>query len=180
MANSRKGDDMDKKDESKKMVLYVNAYPDEELAEEDFEALKKLHSEGWVGAYDAGIVTKDADGKLGITTHTDTTRTGAATGLAVGVLLGVIFPPSVLVTSAIGAGAGAVIGHHFNDISKEDLEELGKFLEDNEAALVVIGELRTEEMVKEATKQSLKEYKKEFNANAKEFNEELDKAISEM
>jgi uncharacterized membrane protein len=162
------------------MFLYVGAYATETSAKEDYDALLKLHKEGFVGSYDVGIVTKAADGKLDIARHTDSTGKGARRGLAVGVFLGIVFPPSILASGVVGAGAGAAIGHHFNEISKDDLKEIGDFLEDNEAALVIIGESQIQEMVNQAAKSALKEYKKEFNANAREFNRQIDQEIKAM
>jgi uncharacterized membrane protein len=167
-------------DENKSMFLYVAAYNDEASAEKDFESLMELRKEGWVGTYDAGIVSKDAEGKLNISRHTDSTGKGVRRGLVIGVLLGVIFPPSVLAGGLIGAGTGAAIGHSFNDISKDDLKELGEFLEKNQSALVVVGESKVEEMVRKAVKQAVKDYKKEFNADVKEYNKELDDLIKEI
>lgn len=165
--------------EEKTMFLYVGAYEDETTANEDLEALKALYKEGWVGSYDAGIVVKE-EGKLNVKRSTDSTGKGTRRGLAVGAVLGVIFPPSVIVSGVVGATAGRVIGKHMNGISKDDMKEIGEFLEENEAALVVIGELKIEEMVNKAAKQALKQYKKEFNADVKEYNKEIDAAISEL
>ncbi len=167
-------------DEDKTMFLYVAAYASEADAKADYDAFLQLHDEGWVGSYDVGIVTKDADGKLDIKRHTDSTGKGTRRGLAVGVLLGIVFPPSILASGAVGAGAGALLGHHFNDVSKDDLKAIGEFLENNEAALVIIGESQVEEMVRKAVKSAIKDYKKEFNADAKEFNKQLDEAIKEV
>jgi uncharacterized membrane protein len=162
------------------MFLYVGAYSDETAAQEDFDALKDLHKEGWVGTYDAGIVAKDAEGKMSIKRYTDSTGKGARRGLAVGVLLGIIFPPSIIASGAVAAGAGAAIGHSFNDISKDDLKALGELIDNNQSALVVIGESKVEEMVDKAVKQAVKEYKKEFNADVKEYNKSLDAVIKEL
>ncbi len=162
------------------MFLYVGAYSDEVTAQEDFDALKALHKEGWVGTYDAGIVVKNNEGKMNIQRHTDSTGKGAREGLVVGVVLGIIFPPSVIVSGAVAAGAGAAIGHNFNDISKDDLKTIGELIDNNQSALVVIGESRVEEMVDKAARQALKEYKKEFNADVSEYNKALDEAIKEI
>jgi uncharacterized membrane protein len=112
--------------------------------------------------------------------YTDSTGKGTRRGLAVGAVLGVIFPPSILVSGLVGATAGNLIGRYLNDIPKEDLKEIGEYLEANEAALVVIGELKIEEMVNKVVKQAVKQYKKEFNADVKEYNKELDEAIKEL
>jgi len=179
-AHAPEGDGMAKTKEDKKMFLYVGAYPDEQSAEADYKAFLDLRKEGWVGSYDVGIVVKDNEGKIDVTRHTDSTGKGTRRGLAVGVLLGIVFPPSILAGGLIGAGSGALIGRHFNDISKKDLKELGDYIEDNEAALVIIGESKVDEMVKQAAKSAIREYKKEFNADADEFNRQLDKAEKEI
>lgn len=165
---------------AKDMFIYLGGYPSEDAAKADYEELKKAHGEGWVGSYDVGIVVKDENGKIHVKRHTDSTKTGAWTGLAVGALLGVIFPPSVLVSGALGAGAGALIGHSFNDISKGDLKQIGDFLQDNEAALVILGESKLEHMVDKASKNAIKEYKKTFDADVKEFDKQLNKAMKDL
>lgn len=164
----------------KNMFLFVGAYQNEDMANEDFEALKELRAAGFVGSYEVGIVSKDKDGKLDIKRHTTNTGKGTGWGLAVGALVGAIFPPTILAGGLVGAGAGALVGHQFNDISKDDLKEIGEYIENNEAALVVIGESKVEDMINKAAKNAVKEYKKEFNADAKEFNKQLDEAIKDM
>ena len=171
---------MAKTEDDKEMFLYVGTYPDEESAEEDYHALVDLHKAGWVGSYDVGIVVKNDEGKIDVVRHTDSTGKGARRGLAVGVLLGVVFPPSILASSLIGAGSGALIGHHFNDITKEELEELGEYIQDDEAALVVIGESKAEKMIRKEIKSAMREYKKEFDADADEFSKQLDQAMKEV
>lgn len=164
-------------DSDKTMFLYVGAYEDEDAASEDYKALVALHKEGWVGSYDAGIVSKDDEGKLDIKRRTDSTAKGTKRGLAVGALMGVIFPPSILASGLIGAGAGRLIGKHFNDIPREDLKMIGDYIERNQSALVIVGESKVEEMVDKATRNALKAYKEEFNADVKAYNKELDAAI---
>ena len=167
-------------DQDKEMFLYVAAYEDDTMANEDFELLQELNKEGWVGTYDAGIVVKDAEGKLSIKRHTDSTGKGTRRGLAVGAILGIVFPPSILAAGLVGAGAGAMIGRSLNDVSKDDLKDIGELLENNESAIVVIGESTVEDKAKELTKQAVKEYQKEFNSDVKEYNKALDEAVKEL
>lgn len=162
------------------MFLYVAAYSDELAASEDFELLQDLNKEGWVGTYDAGVVVKDSEGKLSVKRHTDSTGKGLRRGLAVGAVLGLIFPPSIIVSGLVGAGAGAAIGHSLNDVTKDDLKDIGELLENNESAIVVLGELKVEEKIRELTKKSIKEYQKEFNSDVKEYNKYLDEVVKEI
>ncbi len=166
--------------DDKTMFIYVAAYSDETAASEDFELLQALNKEGWVGTYDVGIVTKDAEGKLNVKRHTDSTGKGLRRGLAVGAVLGIIFPPSIIASGVIGATAGATIGHSLNDVSKDDLKDIGELLENNESAIVVIAESKVEDKVRELTKHAIKEYQKEFNSDVAEYNKSLDEAVKQV
>jgi uncharacterized protein YcfJ len=57
------------------------------------------------------------------------TQHGAWTGVAVGAVLGILFPPALLIGVAIGGLAGGVIGHFWNGMSRKDVMELDKALE---------------------------------------------------
>ena len=85
-------------------------------------------------------------------------------------------PPSILVSGAIGAGAGALIGHLRGGMSDSDLKEVGEMLDESEAALIVVGEVTVERAVEDATKRAKKEMKKEVRADAKEMEKAIDRA----
>ena len=167
-------------DSTNNMVLYVGAYADEDSATNDYEAMLTLRAAGAIGAFDAGVVSKDADGKMDIKRHTSSTSKGTWTGMAAGAVLGLIFPPSILGAGIVGAGTGAAIGHSMNNISKDDLKDLGDLLSANESALIVIGESEVEKMIKEAVKSATKEYTKEFEADSKDFEKQLKEAEKEL
>ena len=96
--------------------------------------------------------------------------------MAVGAAIGLIFPPSVLVSGLVGAGAGALIGHLEGGMSRSDLKEVGEMLDESEAALIVIGEATIERAVDEVTKRAKKAMKKEVRADAKEIERAIDTA----
>ena len=72
-----------------------------------------------------------------------------------------IFPPSILVSGLIGAGAGALIGHLHGGMSRSDLKEIGEMLDESDAASIVADETTIE--------RANKEMKKEVRAEAKEI-----------
>ena len=151
------------------VFLYAGEYQSVDDAKADLEALKELHREHFVGTYDAAVVTKNAEGKVEIVDKIEKpTQHGGWAGLAVGAAIGLIFPPSVLVSGLVGAGAGALIGHLEGGMSRSDLKEVGEMLEESEAALIVVGEATIERAVEEATKGAKREMKKEVRADAKE------------
>jgi uncharacterized membrane protein len=159
------------------VFLYIGEYDSVEDAKADLEELKELHSEHVVGTYDAAVVTKNEEGKVKIVDKIEKpTQHGGWAGLAVGAALGLIFPPGVLVTGLLGAGAGALIGHLEGGMSRSDLKEIGDSLDRSEAALIVVGEATIERAVEEATRRAKRELKKEVRADARE----MDRAIDAM
>ena len=80
----------------KPVYLYVATYDSLSDATADYEALKILYKNGEVATYDASIITKDTSGKVHVTKHEKPTQHGAWTGLAVGAVAGLIFPPSIM------------------------------------------------------------------------------------
>jgi uncharacterized membrane protein len=94
----------------------------------------------------------------------------------VGAAIGVIFPPSILVSGLVGAGAGALIGHLHGGMSRSDLKEMGEMLDESDAALIVVGEATIERAVEEATQRAKKQMKKEVRAEAKEIEKAIDEA----
>jgi uncharacterized membrane protein len=159
------------------VFLYVGEYDSVEDAKADLEELKELHREDVVGTYDAAVITKNEEGKVKIVDKIEKpTQHGGWAGLAVGAALGLIFPPSILVSGLVGAGAGALIGHLEGGMSRSDLKEVGESLERSEAALIVVGEATIERAVEEATRRAKREMKKEVRADAREMERAIDEA----
>ena len=157
------------------MFLYVGEYESVDDAKADLDALKELHREHVVGTYDAAVVTKNEDGKVKIVDKIEKpTQHGGWAGLAVGAAIGLIFPPSLLVSGLAGAGAGALIGHLRGGMSRDDVEEIGEMLDESEAALIVVGEATIERAIEEETKRAKKSMKKQVEAEAKEMERAID------
>src|SRR5215203_3389323 len=155
------------------MFLYAGDYDSVDDAKADLGALKELHREHLVGTYDAAVITKDEEGKVKIVDKTEKpTQHGGWAGLAVGAAIGVIFPPSILVSGLVGAGAGALIGHLHGGMSRSDLKEIGEMLDESDAALIVVGETTIERAVEEQTRRA----KKDVRADAKQIERAIDKA----
>lgn len=159
------------------IIVFVGDYASLAGAEADWEAVKDLHKAHVLGTYDAALVTKDEKGKPKIVHKTEKpTQHGGWAGLGVGALFGLLFPPSLLVSGAIGAAAGGVIGHLAGGMSRSDLKDLGEALDEGEALIVVIGELTIERAVDEAMKDAKKTTKKQIDADAKAMKEAVDAA----
>lgn len=158
------------------VFLYIAAYDTEEDAREDYEVLKELHAGGVVGTYDAALVTKDADGKVHVHKHEKPTQHGAWTGAGVGAVLGILFPPTIIGTAIVGGAAGGLIGHLWRGMSRGDVKDLGEALDAGEAALVVVGRSQLEETLDRELRRANKRIKKQLDADAKDFEKELEEA----
>ena len=141
--------------------LCVGIYDRLETAELDYADLKTLHGEGRVGAYDAAVVARDASGAIAVQERKKDTVRGGWTGLGIGALAGLLFPPSILATALAGGVAGGLVGKARESLSKADAEERGAALKGDEVALAVVGDValfeRLEQVLPRASRRVAKE-----------------------
>jgi uncharacterized membrane protein len=163
----------------KKLFVFVGVYNSKEDAEADYDVLKDLHRQKVVGSYDVAVISKDDDGKVHVSKHEKPTQHGAWSGLGVGALIGVIFPPSVVAMGALGAVTGGLIGHFRHGMPRSDMKELGEALEEGQASLVVIGEDKLDEAVAKELKRMNKQIEREIQLDAHETRKQLDGAIDD-
>ncbi len=161
------------------VFLYAAVYDTIEDAEADYEAVFDLHAAGAIGTFDSAVIRKEADGKVRVTKTEKPTQHGAWTGAAVGALVGLVFPPAVIGSAIVGAGAGGLTGHLTKGIPRGDLKELGEELEANSAAVIVLGESKIEEQLEQATKRANKLIEKQVDADADEFKRAIEDADKE-
>ena len=162
------------------VFLYVGTYPDEAVARDDYEVVKDLHAVGAVGSYDAAVLTKDAKGKVHENKDETTTRHGAWGGLAVGALVGLLFPPAIIGSAAIGAAVGGVGGHLWKGLSRSDVKELGEFIDAGEACLLVVGESKVAEAIEKADLKAEKQVAKELDVDPKDIDAAVKDAAKQL
>ncbi len=164
---------------NKTVVVYVATYANLDDAKTDYAAVKQLYSDGVIGTYDAAVVSKDVTGKVKIITTEKPTQYGAWTGLAVGALVGIFFPPYLVWEIPVGAGAGALIGHFWRGLSRSDLKQIGDTLQESTATLIVIGQSKLEQFLQDATKHAVKQFEKELSTDVDTFNKDLTEAVNQ-
>lgn len=120
--------------------LLIAVYPDDEQAALILETLKQMHQGGTINLIDSAVVSKDADGKVKIhETEELTARKGARRGAIAAGIFGIIYPPSLIISLAAGAGVGALSGIlRDTGVKKQKLEEVGSKLEPGKAAVVAL------------------------------------------
>jgi uncharacterized membrane protein len=158
------------------VFLYAAVYDEVADAEADYEAVFDLHAMGAIGTFDSAVIRKDDDGKVHVTKTEKPTQHGAWTGAAVGALVGIVFPPALLGSAIVGAGAGGLTEHLRKGVSRGDLKDLGDELEAGTAAVIVLGESKIEEQLQKAMTRANKLIEKQVDADADELEREIDAA----
>ena len=88
----------------KPMIAFIATYDEVADARQDYEEVKQAHGKGLIGHYDAAIIWKNDAGNVEIdSVSNEASKKWLLAGLGAGALVGLIFPPSILATSAIGA-----------------------------------------------------------------------------
>lgn len=106
-------------------TLFVADFSDTDTAWQAYEALLSVEDGATVEIEGVLVVKRGAEGKLEIQKATDhSTKTGLKWGVVGGVVLGVLFPPSILASAAamgtIGAASGKIRQlHHRIELGKE-------------------------------------------------------------
>jgi len=166
--------------DTKPLFIYVGTYPSEMAARDDYQVVKDLHAVGAVGSYDAAVLTKDAKGKVHENKDETTTRHGAWGGLAVGALVGLLFPPAIIGSAVVGAAVGGVGGHLWKGMSRSDVKELGEFIDAGEACLLVVGESKIAEAIEKADLKAEKQVAKQLDVDPKDIDAAVKEAAKEL
>ena len=160
--------------------IYVGTYPSEAAARDDYDVVKDLHAAGAVGTYDAAVVTRDDAGKVHVNKDEMATGHGAWGGAAVGAVVGILFPPSLIAGAAVGAVAGGVGGHLWRGMSRADVKEFGDLIDAGQAALVIVGESKVEQAVEKAGLKAEKHVAKELDVSPMDIDQAVQEAAGEV
>ncbi len=127
---------------SNDLELIAAVYVDEDGARTILDGLKRMDLAGTISFADAAIVTKNADGKLNIhQTRETTTGKGARRGALVAGVVGLFFPPSLIVSVLAGGLIGGAWGKlRDTGIKTGAMKDLGSSLEPGNAAVLVLAD----------------------------------------
>jgi len=155
------------------VFVFLGVYSDPAIAREDLELVCDLHATGVIGAYDAAVAVKDADGSVHVDKWEKPTQHGAWWGIGAGAVVGILFPPALLGAAAVGGVTGGLIGHFHGGMSRKDVKELGEMLDAGEACLIVIGKDKLEETLRKADLKAEKTIERQLDVDGKDLEKEL-------
>ena len=123
------------------MQLIMVGVPSREVGYVALDRIDDAVAEGTISVDDAALVYRNEKGKVKIhQTHDATAKRGAFRGGAVGLLVGLVAAPVVAAT-AVGVGAGALIGKaRDSGVSDKLMKQIGTYIEGNEAALFILAD----------------------------------------
>jgi uncharacterized membrane protein len=121
------------------VALYIAAYSDPDAARADWDDLKELAKQKVITVEALLLVSRDADGKVHEEDNAHTVGVGGVLGAAGGFLVGLIFPPALLVSTAVGAGVGAGVGGLVSHHEKKEIKaEVANDLPFGSSGIVVL------------------------------------------
>jgi len=106
-------------------TLFVADFNDTETAWEAYELLQEIEDGKRVEIEGVLVIKREADGQVEVQKATDhSTRRGLGWGVVGGVVLGVLFPPSIIGSAVVLGAGGAAVGklreaHHKNELEAE-------------------------------------------------------------
>ena len=137
------------------LTVMAAVYASEIDADLTLATLKQMDKDGAIEIHDAAVLVREGlSDKLKIKETAELTpKKGALGGVLAGGILAIVFPPSILAMGAIGAAAGAALGHFTDQGFKNNLlKEIGEELPRGGSAIIAVIEERWAEEFAEVVK----------------------------
>jgi uncharacterized membrane protein len=126
----------------KPIQLFIASYDNEFGATQSLKDFQAMEREGSIDLSDAAVIVHTAEGEVNFEETADPSgKKWAKRGAIAGGLVGLIFPPSIIVGAAVGGGAGGIWGKvRDKGFKDEDLKEIGESMEPGSSAIIAIAE----------------------------------------
>jgi len=119
----------------KHLSTTVAVYDDADAAESDWAEVEKYAEWGVLDLADAALVARHDDGTTPLKRHS---HRGWGNAAVAGAMVGILFPPSVLASAAVGAAGGSIVATLNRSLDRHDIHEMGEVMGQGTIALVVL------------------------------------------
>ena len=138
-------------EKNRTLEVVVAAFSDETSAKAALQELKAMELSGAIELIDAAVVVHDTEGKVHFEETADPSgKKWAKRGAIAGGLVGLIFPPSIVVGAAVGAAGGGVWGKvRDKGFKDEELKAVGDSLQPGSSAIIAVAEDKVVERLQE-------------------------------
>jgi len=139
-------------DDVKNYEVMFAVYSTEDGAAGAVASLKEMGKDKTIDIVDAATLVKDTDGNATVKQESvPSVKKGTGIGALIGGAIGLIFPPSILASAAIGAGIGAGSAKLAKmALEDDDLKEAADSLEPGSSAFIAVVENKWAEQVSTA------------------------------
>lgn len=129
---------------SSTIELFVASFGSEDEAAAALKDFQSAQRSGAIDLIDAAVIVHTADGKVKFDETADPSgKKWAMRGAIAGGIVGLIFPPSIIVSAAVGGGAGGLWGKiRDKGFKDEDLREVGEGLPPGSSAIIAVAQDR--------------------------------------
>jgi uncharacterized membrane protein len=137
-------------DQEQELHVLIAVFDREGEATEAINRLRQMVKDGLITVQDAATVQRHPDLRVHVTDIGDpSSGRDAEKGMIAGGVLGLIFPPSILIGAAVGARARGGIYGYFRDMGYKnaDLEKAGEGLRPGQSALIAIARNRSADQI---------------------------------
>jgi uncharacterized membrane protein len=126
------------------LEVFVAAFGSEDEAEAALKDFKTAEREGSIELIDAAAIVHSADDKVHFKETADPSgKKWAKRGAIAGGLVGLIFPPSIIGTAAVGAAGGGIWGKvRDKGFPDEELKRIGESIPPGSSAIIAVAEDR--------------------------------------
>src|SRR3954471_23322275 len=129
--------------------IFIAVFNNETEAATALKDWRAMDREGSVNLIDGVIVVHEAGGKVTFEETADPSgKKWAKRGVIAGGVVGLIFPPAIIASAAVGGGAGGIWGKlRDKGFKDDDLKEVGKSLPPGTSGIIAIAEDRMVEQL---------------------------------
>jgi len=122
--------------------VFIAAFDNETEAGIALKDFRQMNREGSIDLIDAAVMVHGTDGKVHFEETADPSgKKWAKRGAIAGGIVGLIFPPSILVGAAVGAAGGGIWGKiRDKGFKDEDLKAIGESLDPGTSAIIAIAQ----------------------------------------
>jgi uncharacterized membrane protein len=118
------------------LTTTIAVYPDLPTAKKDWVSVESAASSDTIDLGDAALVQRLPDGM--VQTVERQSHNGWGKGLVAGAVVGLLFPPSIIIGAAAGAASGGVVARLNRSLDRGDIKDLGEVMDSGEIAMVVL------------------------------------------
>ena len=124
--------------------LFVATFGDEVQAGQVLKDFQSMDREGSIDLIDAAVIVHTQEGKVNFEETADPgAKTWGTRGAIAGGVVGLLFPPAIIASAAVGGGAGAIWGKvRDKGFTDEQLREIGDSMEPGTSAIIALAEDR--------------------------------------